>query len=365
MLSFLYTYVGLTKHRMPLVLVFAAVFAYLLCFPIRWVSHRYHLLDRPGKRSSHETPTPRTGGVAIILGGLLATLLVTDATMSFWTATLIGGWVALASLVDDIKPISPIFRLIIQTVVAGLTVWKIDLVPRTLGLPYIDVHWPYWVGLILATFFVVMVVNFYNFMDGINGQAGFQGLLAGVTFSCMLYFGHSGNSVYAAAALGGACMGYLPHNFPKAHLFMGDVGSTTLGFGLAMLCLLGGTRTGLPWMAFILPLAFFILPPAITVSKRVLTGHNPLRAHREFHHHLLLRCGWDHYRATRMQTNVMFLCAAAGWFYAWQADWVRALLLAGTLMSIILYSIGVHLYFRYKRIDAPPGTVVEPAGSNA
>lgn len=349
MLAFLYN-LGLENNnwRMPLAMVIAAAATYLLCFPIRKLSLRLHLLDQPTNRSSHSTPVPRTGGIAIIFGAIVGVGFVFKPSLPFLLVLGIGGAIALISLADDIRSIPPIPRLIVQIVVAVGSILLVKLYPTRLDLPFIHMSdLPVWVGVALATLYVVAFVNFYNFMDGINGIAASQGLTGGVTLALLLLYASSGNSVFTAAALAGACGGFLPHNAPRARMFMGDTGSTTLGFGFAMLTLIGGARTDVPWIAFVLPFSLFIYDAGFTVIKRVVQGHNPLRPHREFHFHLLIRCGWSHARVMRWQDGLLILSAVASWgYFSFADDAIRVAILAGVAVMLVSYSVIVHTFFR-------------------
>jgi UDP-N-acetylmuramyl pentapeptide phosphotransferase/UDP-N-acetylglucosamine-1-phosphate transferase len=371
--GFVYLITGEVLWRMPLASVIAALATYLLCYPVIRLSHRYHVLDRPGNRSSHETPTPRTGGVAIVLGALIGVLSCFNPSPAFLTIIGIGAVVAGVSFFDDIISMPPVPRLFVQLVVAAASIYIVDLAPTDLGLPYLHLELPGWAGFLLAFVFVVGFVNAYNFIDGMNGLAASQGVWGGVVISLLLFTGHSGNSIFSAAALAGACLGFFPHNFPNAKLFMGDVGAITIGFGLAMLALLGGTRTDVPWVAFILPLSLAIYDPLFTVIKRVLHGHNPLKPHREFHFHLLLRCGWTHDENTRVQNLFMATFAILALVYAWVpaeiAAPIRFIILVLVALILGTYSVAVHAYFRTHRLDGeeaqPAAETAETAGTAA
>jgi UDP-N-acetylmuramyl pentapeptide phosphotransferase/UDP-N-acetylglucosamine-1-phosphate transferase len=364
LLGFVYMLTGENLWRMPLASIFAAIATYLLCYPVIYVSHRFHLLDRPGHRSSHSQPTPRTGGLAIVLGALIGVLLCFQPRAAFLVIIAIGAVVAAVSLFDDIVSVPPIPRLLVQLVVAAASIYLVGLIPNDIGLPFLTLHLGKIAGFILAFIFVVGFVNAFNFIDGMNGLAASQGVWGGVVVSLLLFTGHGGNSVYTAAALAGACLGFFPHNFPKARLFMGDVGAITVGFGMAMLTLVGGSRTDVPWMAFVIPFMVTIYDPFFTVIKRVLQGHNPLKPHREFHFHLLLRCGWSHDDNTRLQNLLMATCAVLGLTYAWvPAEIASPVRLAILLLLALLfptYSVLVHRYFRrHCTEDSPDAETAE------
>jgi UDP-N-acetylmuramyl pentapeptide phosphotransferase/UDP-N-acetylglucosamine-1-phosphate transferase len=350
-----YYIIGDSLWRMPLAVVFGVIASYLACFPVIHLSHRLHILDRPGERSSHKRPTPRSGGIAIIFGALVGVACVFSFTPAFLLVTLIGAVVAAVSFVDDVYSVRPSLRLAIQTAVAAASIYTVRLSPEVLALPFVTIELGPILGYLLALLVVVGFVNAFNFIDGMNGLAASQGVWGGITISLLLFSGHSGNSVFTAAALSGACLGFLPHNFPRAKLFMGDIGAITVGFGLAMLTLVGAARTDVPWIAFLLPLSLTIYDPLFTVIKRICQGHNPLVPHREFHFHLLLRCGWTHDDNTRLQNILMAVSGLAGLIYAWPpapyAEPIRLALLCGIALMLATYSVWVHVYFMKHRLD--------------
>ncbi len=355
MLSFVYYIIGDSLWRMPLAVVFGVIASYLACYPVIHLSHRLHILDRPGERSSHKRPTPRTGGIAIIFGTVVGVACVFQFSLAFLMVMAIGAVVAMVSFLDDVYSVRPSLRLVIQAAVAAASIYAVRLYPQSLALPYVTVQLGAILGYLLALLVVVGFVNAFNFIDGMNGLAASQGVWGGITISLLLFSGHSGNSIFTAAALSGACLGFLPHNFPRAKLFMGDIGAITIGFGLAMLTLVGGARTDVPWLAFLLPLSLTIYDPLFTVIKRICQGHNPLVPHREFHFHLLLRCGWTHDDNTRLQNILMAISGLAGLVYAWPpapyAQAIRLMLLAGVATMLVTYSIWVHVYFTKHRLD--------------
>jgi len=320
-------------------------------------------MDRPGRRSSHTVPTPRTGGMAILIGTLVGLSLEAQPTMAFIVAAVIGGVITVISFLDDIITIPSLPRLAGHFLVAGLTLYLIGLEPPALGLPYAAVPLPTSVGFLVALLFVVGFVNFFNFMDGINGICAAQGIWGGLTLAILLAWGHSaadsaGNSFLYGAAIAGGCLGFFPHNFPKARVFMGDIGSTTIGFVLATLTLVGARHASLggepmPWVCFILPLGLFIYDATFTLFKRIARRENFLKAHREHHYQLLVRCGWSHAKVTGVQMMLMTVCSVAAFAYAAGNDAVRLIVLVAVAAVLVTYSVLVHRYFRTHQQDQP------------
>jgi UDP-N-acetylmuramyl pentapeptide phosphotransferase/UDP-N-acetylglucosamine-1-phosphate transferase len=207
--------------------------------------------------------------------------------------------VAGIGLLDDHRPLSPWLRLTVQGIAAGIF---------ALGVAGT------WGDLLLAVvaFFAVMVLtNVWNFMDGINGIAASQAALVATGLSFVV----GGVWSWLALALVAACAGFLPFNFPRARIFLGDVGSGALGFALAALLVVAFAGRPLSWPLLLLPLSAFLVDSGLTLLRRVLRGERWWAAHAQ---HAYQR--W----AARLGTHVTVTLAYAGWT-------ILALLLAGWL----------------------------------
>ncbi|WP_158635306.1 hypothetical protein [Luteimonas cucumeris] len=221
---------------------------------------RIELLDQPGERRSHQTATPRGGGIAIVLALLvaLAWLIAHDRQQTVLLACIAAGimLVAVVGGIDDHRPLSPWLRLAVHALASLL-----------LAYGFFAAHGDIWLA--LAAFLLsVGLTNVWNFMDGIDGLAASQAALLAAAASLFL-----GGSMQALAlALCAACSGFLPFNFPRARIFLGDVGSGALGFAVAALCV-GIAGTGTPgWPLLLLPLSTFLVDAALTLGERMLRG---------------------------------------------------------------------------------------------
>ena len=342
----------------------------VLAIPVRTISIRYRILDKPGARSSHEVPTARTGGIAILLGIFIGLIYTSglgypeEMSAYFEVACLAALVVAGISFIDDLYTIPSLPRLGIHFLMAGVLIWWGKMQLTELELPFVSFGLPPIAGMFFSILFVTGFINFFNFMDGINGIAAFQGIAGGAALAALLLIGGTHNTVLISTALAGACLGFLPHNFPKAKMFMGDIGSTVIGFALAMLTLIGSERTELPWIAFVLPLGVFIYDATFTLFKRMAHGEKFWKPHREHHYQLLIRCGWSHARVSLIQFALMLVCVACAIGYAKGTDPLRLGILAGLLSMFIVYSVLVYRYFKTHRLDLPApadATIQEPA----
>lgn len=282
-----------------------------------------NVVDRPGERSSHQRPTVRGGGlgvVAVVLGGGVC-LGVSHGWMPL--AGVLAAMLLLAgiSFWDDLRSLGPWVRFTCHAVAAVVVVSSLGLWGSgvALGLEVGRVYpIPPWLGLAGACIWLAGYTNAFNFMDGINGLAALQAVIAGAG-SGLLASLASGlwdlPSALFAWMVAGAAAGFVPHNFPRARMFMGDVGSAPLGFLLAVTVLWVPRDAGW-WLVIPLLLLHtnFVLDTGITLLRRVVRGERWYLPHREHFYQRLLRSGRTHAFVTLweagLQTVVLGLLVA-------------------------------------------------------
>lgn len=222
------------------------------------------LVDQPGARRSHAQATPRGGGISIVivmLGAMLALALVYPS----WRLAMMpmaGGLALVAGIgwIDDHRPLSPWLRLGVHALAAML-----------LGLSMLLLGGSPLQSLLVAGLAVVLV-NVWNFMDGINGLAASQACLAAL--GCALVAGQA-PAAWLGWMLACAVLGFLPFNFPTARIFLGDVGSGALGYllaGLAGATLLATSADGGSASRMLLPFSVFLVDASLTLLRRMLRG---------------------------------------------------------------------------------------------
>lgn len=266
---------------------------------------RARVLDVPNQRSSHVDVTPRGGGVGVAAGVAAGALLGgVDRDVS---VVLVGAALAaLVGLVDDLRGLGALTRLAAQVLLAA-AVAALLLRDRNEAAVLLVL------GGVLAVVWLVGCPNAYNFMDGINGISGLTAVVAGGWYA---WLGH--DLSYAALevaglAVAGAALGFLPWNAFRAWVFLGDVGSYGLGFGLgglAVVALLGGAT----WLEAVAPLAIYLADTAWTLADRVRRGETWHEAHREHVYQRLVVGGWSH-QATALVVSglALVVCLLVGW----------------------------------------------------
>jgi len=230
-----------------------------------WLAIRYalgrKLLDQPGERRSHSTATPRGGGIAIVAAVLLgiAWLAISQPTHALPLAACGFGLVLVAGIgwVDDHVPLPARPRLLVQALAASIVAWAIH---RTTAVM---------LDAVFAFALIMVMVNVWNFMDGIDGLAASQ---AGIAAAGLALVPGVGPWAWLGVGLFAGVAGFLPFNFPKARIFLGDVGSGALGFLLALLILAVFIGRRSQWPFLLLPVSVFLIDAGFTLGMRMLRG---------------------------------------------------------------------------------------------
>lgn len=299
-----------------------------------WLARRYalarRLIDQPDERRSHAVATPRGGGIAIVAACVVAMVAVL-ARQPEWIIVLgpaMAGLLMVAAIgwVDDHRPLSPGLRLGVHAVAAGLLALGCLAAGRS----------PWEAGLAFAL--ALVLVNAWNFIDGINGIAATQAALVAALCASALVPGSVG-WLLATALLGGL-LGFLPFNFPRARIFLGDVGSGAIGYVLALLLVLSGGLQPLgAWL--LLPLSACLVDVALTLSARMVRRERWWMPHVQHLYQRLSRRWSGHTGVTmayaawtgcsillaacvRSGGLVTIMCAVVVWYALGAAVWLTA-----------------------------------------
>ena len=258
-------------------------------------------------RRMHKEPKARLGGLAIFCGFLISVLCFADFILPTGSANLglVGILVGITVIVflgilDDVKPRRAILKFLVQIVAASIPV-LMGVRVFVITNPFTDafITLPTWLSVVGSIIWIVGVTNAVNLLDGLDGLAAGISSIAAIALLAILLLAHAGSVtlLVMAAALAGACFGFLPYNFNPAKLFMGDTGATFLGFILACISIQGPFKT---YVAFIIPLLVLGLPifdTSFAIIRRLLKGQSIMAPDRGHLHHKLIDRGFSH-RAT-------------------------------------------------------------------
>jgi UDP-GlcNAc:undecaprenyl-phosphate GlcNAc-1-phosphate transferase len=268
-------------------LAFAGVLALLSAACVRGMIG-LQLMDTPNGRKAHDRPTPKGGGVGIVVAFLVGTAVLYQAASFARLAQpyflgVIGAAAAIAvvAFLDDIRDWSFVVKLAAQ-VLAALVAVGSGLYVRDYNLPYWGTVDLGWIGAVATLAWILFATNAMNFIDGLNGLASGVALIA-ACFLAGIAAGQGGWFVYFASLLLIAGLaGFLPFNFPTARIFMGDVGSQFCGFILAVLGVAAGRFETVEMSFLLVPmlLSGVLFDVAFTLVRRTLAGMPPVHAHR-------------------------------------------------------------------------------------
>jgi UDP-GlcNAc:undecaprenyl-phosphate GlcNAc-1-phosphate transferase len=388
-----------------LTLLAAAAVTYLLTPLVRRFAAMTGAMHAPRDRDVHVVSTPLLGGLAMYIG-LAAALLVADhlghlrvvlgGTRVASGLLLAGGLLVVMGFIDDRWGMSVISKLAGQVAAGGILVWsgtELAWVPRPNGGLFVFSPNE---GLVLTILVVVVTINAVNFIDGLDGLAAGIVCIAALAFFTYSYTllrvgGAATQSLpaLASAILAGLCIGFLPHNFYPARIFMGDTGSMLIGLLLAYgpisstatldpsILTNYGTRHALDRFPYLLPIllpaAIFVIPYAdllFAVARRAKAGQSPFAPDKKHLHHRLLSIG----HSQRKSVLIMYLWAAlfAGTVVSLSVVQTKLLILAGATLAgmlvLLLVSIpGLRPRLRRRRPPAlepviTPSAAPVPAG---
>jgi Fuc2NAc and GlcNAc transferase len=262
--------------------VIAGCISLLLTSALRRYALSKSLIDVPNARSSHTVPTPRGGGVAIVLSFLLLVPLLSIFSLlpwaSAWGLIGAGAGVAVLGFLDDHGHIAARWRLLGHFSAAVWALfWLGGIPPLTIMGVVFDMGW---IGAVLSLFYLVWMLNLYNFMDGIDGLASVEAIAVCLSVSLIYALMGFSSLAWAPLLLSFTVAGFLYWNFPPAKIFMGDAGSGFLGVTLGILSLQAAWASPALLWVWVILMGVFVVDATFTLVRRLVRGDKVYEAHR-------------------------------------------------------------------------------------
>lgn len=271
------------------------------------VSYRKQLMDVPGNRSSHVRKVPRLGGVAIYFAIMVVTSIFSPEMLFkvvFFTSALV--LLFFIGLMDDLLVVAPRKKLIAQIVSALAIVLgsgvRIESFFGLFGIYEI----PFWISVTLTCFIIILIINSYNLIDGIDGLASGVGILISLCFVFIFFRLYDYSMGFLAIAILGSLLAFLYFNLSDQYkIFMGDTGSMVVGFLIAFMAIKFLSLSSMPWVMMknspVVAIAILIVPLIDTLSViiiRLMKRKSPFTADQNHIHHRILRLGFTHVQTT-------------------------------------------------------------------
>ena len=346
-LEIIANYLGFSVLYLKVIVSFLASFllAYAAIPKIIRVSYRKHLMDVPGNRSSHSRKVPRLGGIAVYFSVMVVSSIF-SADMMYQNVFFAGALVLLffIGLMDDLLVVSPYKKLYAQIVSALMIVVGSNVrIESFLGLFGIY-EIPYIASVLVTVFAIILIINSYNLIDGIDGLASSVGILISLCFVFIFFRLYDYSTGFLAISVLGSLLAFLYFNLSDQYkIFMGDTGSMVVGYLISFMAIKFVNISSIDWVmiksAPVVVIAILIVPLIDTLSViiiRLMKGKSPFSSDQNHIHHRLLRLGLSHIQTTviiclsniliivfayfirRLNLNLMFLLVVcAGLFLSY------------------------------------------------
>jgi UDP-N-acetylmuramyl pentapeptide phosphotransferase/UDP-N-acetylglucosamine-1-phosphate transferase len=330
----------------------------------------FDVLDLPNERSLHSVPTPRTGGLAVV-GSLAAGLLLLRLVaalpglrehkevrlalswpVQLWWIMALTLALAAISYLDDRFDLHAGPRFLLHLGVAAAAVLLGQLAPDRFTVPMLGSFSLGLVAVPVAVLVLAWMVNLFNFMDGMDGFAGGMAIIGFGVLGMAAWLAGDAAVALVSLLVVAAAGGFLLFNRPPARIFLGDVGSTSLGFLAGTLALFGTARGDFEFWQPLLAFSPFIVDATVTLLLRALRGERVWQAHRSHYYQRLVLAGWSHRRTVAAEYALMLGCGASALAYQELTGPGRLALLVGWAIVYILLARAVRRVERLRGVAA-------------
>lgn len=308
---------------------------FILTYFVKVIAQNKMIIDVPNERSSHTIPTPRGGGLAIIsVWFLMLTYLFfyDNLNKELYLTLLTGILIAIISLIDDIYTIKSLPRLLIQIITAIIVIYITDGI-KFIDLGFYTIENPYFLKLI-SFVGIIWFVNLFNFIDGIDGYVS----LGTILIALGLYYFSKENVILLFAI---TIFGFLPWNWQKAKIFMGDIGSTVLGFTIVVFLIYLNNKSELNILYGLMLTSVFWFDTTFTITKRLINKENIGKPHKKHAYQRFVRHGFSHQKVSLFAAciKVLLFLLVLGMHYYNLHEYVLVLFLLVIVFHLSIYSL--------------------------
>ena len=346
-------------YKVGLALLVAAAISFCTTPLIKVLARKVGAMDVPkDDRRMHHRPIPRMGGLAIFLGFIVSFLIFGKINREIQGILLGAVIIVILGVLDDILTLKALPKFLVQVVAAVIVVVHGCRIEHFLGFSL-----PAWLSYPISVIWIVAITNAVNFIDGLDGlAAGVSAISAGTMLIVALLLVPDGTAMVSAillACIVGTCIGFIPFNFNPASIFMGDTGSTFLGFMLASVSIFGLFKTyavisfAVPFLVLGLP----IFDICFAVIRRLAKGQSPMHADRGHVHHRLIDMGFSQKQAVAISYLLSAILGLAAVVLTDRGE-IQALIFLAAV--VVVGAIGVGLIFgkrhppKEDETDSPP-----------
>lgn len=335
--------------RLLAALVLAVVISFAATPLVKNLAYKVGAIDVPkDNRRMHKTPTPRLGGLAIFIAFLFSVLLFAEIDRQMQGILLGAIMIVILGVLDDILTLKALPKFLVQIAAAGVAVYH-GCVIQFLSNPNVFSAETYlnlgWLSVPVTIIWIVAITNAVNFIDGLDGLAVGVSAISTASMLVIALMVQETEICIILAALLGACLGFIPYNKNPAKIFMGDTGSTSLGFILACLSVQGLFKFyavisfAVPFLVLGVP----IFDICFAFLRRIAKGQNPMKADRGHVHHRLIDMGFNQKQAVAISYMITAILGLAAVLLTSSGE-LKALILIGAIL--VVGAIGLRIIFK-------------------
>ena len=339
--------------RVGLTLLAAGVISFLTTPLVKILAQKMGVMDIPkDERRMHHHPIPRMGGLAIFIAFFLSVLAFSKGIDRSLQSILLGAVViVILGVFDDKYALNALFKLIVQIGAACIVVFYGNCRIERITNPFGRNLYSYWdlgvLSYVITIIWIVAITNAVNFIDGLDGLACGVSCISAVNLLVIALLVSDNSVAIVMAAMAGACLGFVPYNFNPAKIFMGDTGSTFLGFVLASMSIQGLFKA-YTVISFAVPFLILGLPIfdiCFSIIRRVASGKNPMQADRGHFHHRLIDMGFSQKQSVAIAYVLTGILGLAAVLLTVSGS-MRALIMLGAV--VVVGAIGFKVIFSGK-----------------
>jgi len=307
------------------------IISFITTYVVRLIAVKLNIYDVPGERSSHTIPTPRGGGIALIISWYIGItyehMFWNSMPSNLYHALLSGAIIVGIGMIDDIWSVNPKIKIIFQILASGLALYFLGGLQKVdLGFCILD---NIYVLSIIALVGIVWAVNLFNFLDGIDGYLGSEVVFISIAIGILCT-----NSM--VLLLGSVTLGFLVWNWQRAKIFMGDVGSTLLGFNVAIFAIYYQNTDKTSILVWIILSSVFWFDATLTLFRRFRNRETLSVAHKKHAYQRITQAGFSHQKTVIYSILINLLIFIFAWLSIEFSEFITGFL---TAVLILLYYI--------------------------
>lgn len=334
------------------ILFFTFIVSFFLVKVSKKIAYHVGALDKPNKRKIHTKPMPRLGGLGIYGAFVFGYIMYGTLTTQMLSILISSFLILLLGVLDDIKPIRAKYKILVHLIAAVIVVFYGGLFFDELSILGLNIVLPKVVNQLIAVFFIVGAINAINLIDGLDGLCAGISFIYFITVAIIAFILNQmqGLDIILCLIMVGATLGFLVQNFPPAKVFMGDCGSTFLGFMIAIIALLGYKVTTITSLVIpVIILAVPIFDTLFAIIRRILKHEKIGAPDREHFHHQLLKMKFSPRKTILIIYGINILFSAVSLLFV-LGDNQFAMIVYIILMIILLYVVvNTDILFEHKK----------------